>query len=79
MILVWQDARSFQRHLENMDRFRRAHAGVERAIRSFHDMPAIFDVDPAGSPGRRGAFATVRGRPTVVPIWEIDLPGGAQN
>jgi hypothetical protein len=81
MILVWKDARSFQRHLEAMGRFRRSHAGAGGLTRSFRDMPALFDVDPADNPGRPAApvFAAVRGRPTVVPIWEIDLPGGSQN
>jgi hypothetical protein len=79
MILVWDDARSFQRHLEDMGRFRRSHAGIEGVIRSFQDMPALFDIDPANNPGRRGVFATVRGRPTVVPIWNVDLPGGSRN
>jgi hypothetical protein len=79
MILVWDNAKSFQRHLEDMGRFRRSHAGIEGAIGSFHDMPALFDIDPADNPGRCGAFAMVRGRPTVVPIWDIDLPGGSRN
>jgi hypothetical protein len=79
MILVWDDAKSFHRHIEDMGRFRRAHPGIEGVVKAFHDMPALIDIEPAYDPGRTGAFATVRGRPSVVPIWEIALPGGSQN
>ena len=80
MILVWDDARSFQRHLEDMGRFRRWHEGAGVTVPSFHDMPAVFDIEPADYPGRDTApFTSVRGRPVVVPIWKIDLPGCAHN
>jgi hypothetical protein len=80
MILVWGDVRAFQRHLEDMGRFRRSHegAGVPGA---FQDMPALFDVEPEKYPDRAGApiFTRVRGRPVIVPIWKIDLPGLSRN
>jgi hypothetical protein len=81
MILVWDDARSFQRHLEDMGRFRRLHEGAGAETASFHDMPAVFDIEPVDYPGRAGAslFTMVRGSPVVVPIWKIDLPGCSHN
>ncbi len=81
MILVWQDVRSFQRHLEDMGRFRRSHEGAGVPEGSFRDMPAVFDIEPGDYPGRAGApaFTRVRGRSTIVPIWKIDLPGGSRN
>jgi len=79
MILVWDDARSFQRHIEDMGRFRRTHAGIEGVIKAFRDMPALVDIEPICHPGRSGVFTAVRGRPVVVPIWEIALPGGSEN
>jgi hypothetical protein len=79
MILVWNSARSFQRHLEDMGRFRRSHAGIDGIVGSFRDMPACFDVEPEENPGRAGTFALVRCRPAVVPIWGIEMPGGSQN
>ncbi len=79
MILVWDNAKSFQRHIEDMGRFRRTHAGLDGIIKSFHDMPALFDIEPACHPGRSGAFTAIRGRPVVVPIWEVALAGGSEN
>jgi hypothetical protein len=79
MILVWYNAKSFQRHIEEMGRFRRSHAGLPDIVKSFHDMPALEDVIAPDNPGRAGAFATVRGRPAVVPIWEIVPPAGSRN
>lgn len=81
MILVWDDARSFQRHLEDMGRFRHSHEGAAVVTGSFHDMPTVFDVEPAGCAERAGApvFTRVRGRPVIVPIWKIDLPGCSHN
>jgi hypothetical protein len=81
MILVWEDARSFQRHLEDMGRFRRSHEGAGSTPEHLHDLPALFDIEPADYPGRAGApvFTRVRGRPVVVPIWKIDLPGCSHN
>jgi hypothetical protein len=79
MILVWDDAKSFQRHILDMDRFRRSHTGIEGIVKSFHDMPALLDIGPACHPGRPGVFTAVRGKPVVVPIWEMALPGGSEN
>jgi hypothetical protein len=81
MILVWDDAKSFQRHLEDMGRFRRLHEGAAAVIGSLHDLPAVFDVEPAGCQERAASlvFTAVRGRPVVVPIWKIALPGCSYN
>jgi hypothetical protein len=81
MILVWDDARSFQRHLEDMGRFRRLHEGPGAESASFHDMPAVFDIEATDHPGRADTalFTMVRGCPVVVPIWKIALPVCSYN
>jgi len=76
MILVWNDAKSFNRHLENMRAFRRSHkAGVEYPGNLLRDMPALRDIQPGGNAG--GSFSC--GGMVAVPIWKITLDRNMRN
>ena len=80
MILVWNDVKSFQRHLEEMCQFRRAHRWSEAAsLRLLKDMPILFDVNPPENAGRIAGFTGAGGKCVVVPIWKVAPPRGSQN
>ena len=80
MVLIWNDAKSFQRHLEDMKEFRQSHDGIRNEeITLFQDMPATYDID---SPGHAGGCRHVirhSSKTIIVPIWKITLPGNIQN
>lgn len=80
MILVWKDAKAFQRHLEDMKNFRRSHPGSPGSETTlFRGMPAPHDINfPCNTGGGRHTIKT-GGKTIVVPIWKIALPGGSQN
>lgn len=80
MILVWNDAKSFQRHLEDMRKFRRSHQSIPaNDLTSFRGMPTPHDINyPCHAGGGRHTIKTGR-KTVVVPIWKIALPGGSQN
>jgi len=80
MILVWNDAKSFQRHLEDMRIFRQSHQGLPGSeLRLFKGMPTPHDVNyPCNTGGGRRLIKT-SGKTIIVPIWKIVLPRGSQN
>jgi len=80
MILVWNDAKSFQRHLEDMRVFRQSHHSVPGGeLTLFKGMPTPYDVNyPCNSGGGR-SFIKTSGKTIIVPIWKIALPRGSQN
>jgi len=80
MILVWNDAKSFQRHLEDMRIFRQSHQGLPGSeLTSFKGMPTPHDVNyPCNTGGGRRLIKT-GGKTIIVPIWKIVLPRGSQN
>jgi hypothetical protein len=79
MILVWNDVKSFNRHLENMRQFRQHHLADEKRGWIIRDMPVIRDVHVPLSAGGAGCFFDVSPRAMVIPLWEITLPKFLQN
>ncbi len=80
MILVWNDAKSFKRHIEAMKLFRQSHDGdLEEWPGLFRDMPAAFDVGTSLRERPFKGFTAGKGKVVVVPIWKIDMPADARN
>lgn len=80
MTLVWSDATSFKQHLEHMRMFRRTHCrDPERGFAQIKNMPTLSNIRPTiRTGGVRGSIA-IRGKPAIVPMWEIVLPENSQN
>jgi hypothetical protein len=80
MILFWNNVKSFNRHLENMRRFRQWHRANERC--DWHiikDMPIIHDIHVSLHAGGARRFHNVNNREMLVPLWKITLPRITQN
>jgi len=79
MILVWNNAKSFQRHLEDMRVFRQAHDAFKNELTLSKNMPIPYDVNFLCNT-RGGRHAVRTGNKTLIaPIWKVELPAGAQN
>ena len=79
-IMVWNDAKSFRQHLEDMRVFRQSHhcnPGGGYIVPK--DMPTACDIHPPRKTGRARGFISVRGNLALVPMWEIVPPGNSQN
>ena len=81
MVLVWNNIKSFQRHLEDMKSFRRTHleAPPGEGLTLLKDMPIPFDIIPPCGTGIIKSFTDGRGKVILVPIWKTTLPRGSQN
>ena len=80
MVLIWNDAKSFQRHLEDMKEFRQSHDGIfTNEIDLIKDMPATYDIDSPTRVGGCRHVITNSSKTIIVPIWKIQLPGNIQN
>ena len=81
MILVWNNVKSFQRHLEDMRLFRRSHHDIPPVaeLKAFKDIPIPFDIEPPRETGLVKSFIDSRGKLILVPIWETELSKGSQN
>jgi hypothetical protein len=80
MILFWNNATSFNRHLENMRRFRQWHrANEKRDGYLIKDMPMTRDIHVSLNAGGAHRFFGSSTREIVVPIWKIALPESIQN
>ena len=81
MVLIWNNLKSFQRHLENMKTFRQLHLDVTttEGLKLLKDMPIWFDNIPSCETGIIKSFTDARGKIIFVPIWEIEIPRGSQN
>jgi hypothetical protein len=79
MILAWKDSKSFNRHLENMRRFRGGHRGTKNyGWDTIKDMPELRDIHvSAEAGGRRSSLEAVS--PAVVALWKFTLPEGVIN
>ncbi len=78
--LVWNDAKSFQQHLEDMRMFRQSHqSNLEGRFTLLKDIPTSCGIHPQSKTGGARGFTSARGKPTIVPIWEIVLPRNSQN
>lgn len=79
MALVWNDAKSFKRHLEQMREFRQSHHhNPGDGLAQLKDMPP-GDTHSLSKTGGAGGFITIRGKSAIVPIWEIVPPRNSQN
>jgi hypothetical protein len=80
MILVWNDAASFNRHLEMMKVFRRSHpASVKVDWNLLKDMPVLEGVQLKNDAGGVNRQFDTGSRPVMVPIQKIAMPGNYQN
>ena len=80
MILVWHDAKSFNRHLEYTRCFQQFHRAFEkRDWNIIKDMPFARDIHiPLSDGGARCSFDLSPGA-MVIPLWKIVLPGFMRN
>jgi hypothetical protein len=81
MILVWDNIKSFQQHLEDMRQFRRAHLqNTPRAeLSMLKTMPIPFDFTLPQETGLVKKIYDSRGKLMLVPIWRITPSRGSQN
>ncbi|MBN1160485.1 MAG: hypothetical protein JXA17_00840 [Dehalococcoidales bacterium] len=81
MILVWDNIKSFQQHLEDMRRFRQSHVPNAPAaeLSMLKTMPMPFDVTLPQETGLVRKIYDSRGKLTLVPIWKITPSRGSQN
>jgi hypothetical protein len=81
MVLIWNDIKSFQRHLEDMKEFRQSHldAAATEGLKLLKDMPIPFDSIPSCGTGIIKSFTDARGKIILVPIWKTTPPKGSQN
>jgi hypothetical protein len=79
MILVWNNAKSFQQHVEDMKAFRQAHDASRNELMLSKNMPIPYDVNvPCKASGGRHVIRTGN-KVIIVPIWKVELPAGVQN
>jgi hypothetical protein len=80
MVLVWKDAKSFKQHIADMRMFSLLHRhNLQGVFNLLKNMPTSCNFPPVGSTGGGIGFISNRGKSTLVPIWEIELPRGSQN
>jgi hypothetical protein len=81
MILVWNNIKSFQQHLEDMRLFRNAHIHNTPVVdlKMLQDMPIPFDVTLPQETGIVKSFYNARGKLIIVPIWKVALSRGSEN
>jgi len=78
--LVWNDAKSFKKHLEDMRMFRQLHqSSLESRFTLLKDMPTPGDIHPQNNTGGARSFISARVKSIIVPIWEIVPPRNSQN
>ena len=80
MTLVWNDAKSFKQHLEDMRMFRQSHRGELEGKRAcLKHLPIPGDVYPQSSTGGARFLITARDKSVIVPMWDLVLPKNSQN
>ena len=78
--LVWNNAKSFKQHLEQMRMFRQSHHNnLESRFTQLKNMPTSYKAHPPRQTGGAHGFINARGKSVIVPIWEIVLPKNSQN
>jgi hypothetical protein len=77
MALVWHDAKSFRRHLEQMRAFRQSHHNNPGVSLSW--LRDILAPDCFLSKSGKARGFIMRGKSTLVPIWEITPSRNSQN
>jgi hypothetical protein len=80
MILLWNDVKSFNRHLENMRQFRQWHQVNEKHDWNLiKDMPMTHDIHVSLNTGGARRFLDANSYKMVVPLRKNTLPGNSQN
>jgi hypothetical protein len=79
MILVWNDTKSFQKHLEAMRTFRQSHGINQPDGLLLKDMPTLHEIGLPPKEKRITCLTDSRGKLILVPIWKIAAPPGLQN
>jgi hypothetical protein len=79
MILVWNDAKSFKRHVEAMRIFRHSHSAYPTDRLLLRDMPTPYEIDLSHGERLITFLTDSRGKLIFVPIWKIAIPPGSQN
>ncbi len=79
MILVWNNAKSFQQHLEDMRAFRQAHDAFQNDLTLSRNMPIPYNVNFACNTGGGRHIIRTGNKTIIVPIWKVELPTGSQN
>jgi hypothetical protein len=79
MILVWNDIKSFRRHLEAMKTFRKSHGVVPAQGLPMKDMPLLRDMVRSLKGTRVTTLTGDRGKLIFVPIWDVEAEPGSQN
>ena len=78
--LVWNDAKSFRQHLEDMRMFRLSHHGNPKSGFTMpKNMPTTYDIQLPQKTGGTRNLINVSGKSALVPIWEIVPPRNSQN
>ena len=77
MILVWNNMKSFQRHLEDMKTFRQTHKTQQ--TEQIKDMPILGIVNPPQETGLIKSITDNKGKIIFTPIWKITLARGSNN
>lgn len=77
MILVWNNMKSFNRHLEDMKTFRQTHK--TRQTEQIKDMPILTNVKPPQETGLIKNITDNKGKVIFVPMWKMTLARGSNN
>jgi len=79
MVLVWNDTKSFRRHLEAMRAFRRSHNEIMTNGNRSKDMPTQYVIDLAHGERLIIYLDTSIGRLIFIPIWKMEMPINSEN
>ena len=78
--LVWNDTKSFQKHMEWMRRFRQSHFdNPEGGLSHLKELPAPSGIFSPSKTGGVGGLTSMKGKHIIVPIWKIVIPRNSQN
>jgi len=80
IILVWNNARSFQQHVADMKQFSQEHKNSPaNEFYMLKDMPLPDSFQPVNTQGGGKILISPKRKCTLVPLWEVELPKGVQN
>ena len=79
MALVWNDAKSFRRHIEAMRIFRESHSPIPSDMQILRDMPVPYFTGIPQESNRITCLTDSKGKVILVPIWKMAVPPGLQN
>ena len=80
IILVWNNAQSFQQHIADMKNFSEKHKNSPaNELYMLKDMPLPGNFQPIIAQGGGKIRISPKRKSTLVPLWEIELPKGIQN